>query len=108
MTYLIRFEGSFATKEEAIAFANLIEGIKGNFVQEERTTFKPEFEVQRRCQIWESTHDEANPQPCKLLTSVDFSGAELEHKIDGVTPSAELVLSSKILTTIKTPIAEVK
>jgi hypothetical protein len=104
MTYLIRFEGSFATKKEAIAFANLIEGIKTKFVVEERETYKPEFQIGRSLKVWESTHDEATPLPCVQLVNVDFNSVEVERDIDGVVPSPELVMSEKTMGDVTTKV----
>lgn len=96
MTYLVRFEGSFTTKEEAIAFANLIEGIKSKFVVETRPEFESAFEVRRSLQVWESTHDEEVPKPCTLLTSINFNDVEKEHDIDGIVPDIACVLPTSV------------
>ena len=101
MTYLVKFEGSFATKEEAIAFVNLVESIKPKTIPGARNVSNPEFDVKQNCQVWESTHDEETPKPCTLLVNVDFKSSEVEHDIAGVIPSVSTILSNKIVEKIK-------
>ena len=106
MVYLVKFDAAFNTKEEAFAFANLIEGIKEKFTVEVRETPEPEFAITRRLDVWESTHDEAKPVPCKLLMTVDFTKGAQEYKVDGVTPDIKSVLPTSV--TSKMTDSEVK
>lgn len=91
MKFLVRFEGYFNTPEEAYAVVNAIEKIKDRCAVETREKPKAGMEIQRSCQVWKSFHDEVNPEPCKLLTYVDFNSGKVVHEIDGTTPTIDLL-----------------
>jgi hypothetical protein len=84
MVYLVKLECAFATKEEAVAFANTVESIKANCLVD--TKADTMFTMGRKLQVWESTHDEVSPKPCSLMLDVNFATAPVVHKIDGITP----------------------
>jgi hypothetical protein len=86
MVYLVQFESAFATKEEAVAFANSVEQIKTNCIYDSRVAVDPVFMLGRKLQVWESTHDEAAPKPCSLILAVDFNAPKETHLVDSKVP----------------------
>jgi hypothetical protein len=92
MKYLVKFDGAFDTKEEAIAFANIIESFKSKLAPEPRYNPLPEYAIKRSLLVWESTHDEAEHKPCQLIMSVDFNAPKETHKVNGSVPTIEEVV----------------
>ena len=108
MKYQVKFEGSFSTEDEALAFCNLIEGLKSKLFKDEQIK-DPVFNLNRSFQLFKTYHDETPQKQCQLYKTVDFDGAEVVNKktvmVDDVETLVEIdetvILSDKIVDKAK-------
>lgn len=109
MKYQLKFEGSFDTEDEALAFVNLIEGMKSKLFKDDGVGKDPVFFLDRSFQLFKCYHDETPPKQCSLYKTIDFDGPELDVKkivvVDDVETEVDIddtiILSDKIKDKVK-------
>jgi len=108
MKYQVKFEGSFSTEDEALAFCNLIEGLKSKLFKDDQIKDQV-FNLNRSFQLFKTYHDEEPQKQCQLYKTIDFDGIEVVNKkkviIDKVETEVDVdntcILSEKIKTDVK-------
>ena len=101
MKYQVKFEGSFSTEDEALAFCNLIEGLKSKLFKDEQIK-DPVFNLNRSFQLFKTYHDEVPQKQCQLYKTVDFDGAVIiNKKEDNSIVDNTCIISEKIKTDVK-------
>lgn len=75
MKYRVEFDVSFDTEDTAIAFLNLVQGIKNKMFT---GTGKEEIPIIKKCRYHKCFHDEIPPKPCGNYTHYDLTKPEVE------------------------------
>jgi len=75
MKYRVEFDASFDTEATAVAFLNLVQGIKDKMF---KGTGSEQIPIITRCRYHECYHDETPPKPCGNYTHYDLKKEEVE------------------------------
>ena len=75
MKYRVEFDVSFETENTAVAFLNLVQGIKDKMFM---GTGKEEIAIIKKCRYHKCYHDETPPKPCGDYKHYDLTKSEKE------------------------------
>jgi len=101
MKYQVKFEGSFNTEEESLAFCNLVEGLKSKLFKDEQIK-DDVFHLSRTFQLFKAYHDEIPPKQCHLYKTIDFDGIEVVNKKEDESEvDNTIILSEQIKEDVK-------
>lgn len=91
MKWRVEIDTSFDTKDEVIAFANLIEELKAKIF---KGTGSEQIPIVTRCRYHKCYHDEAPPQACGPYVNVNFDDPTINEHLN---ESDEKILISDIV-----------